>query len=96
MDKLNLKRIQKEYSGGLTVKNPPANAGDRKIPRAMEQQSPRATTIESVLQNLGTTATEPYEATTEVCTLQSPCSAARETTAVRNPHTATRGKPTQQ
>ena len=59
MDKLNLKCIEREFSGGSTVKNPPANTKDRKIPHAMEQQSPCATTIEPVLQSLGSTTTEP-------------------------------------
>ena len=34
------------FPGGLVVKNPPANAGDRKIPHAMQQLSPWATTTE--------------------------------------------------
>ena len=40
--KINKLKKQKQnlaFPGGLVVKNPPANAGDRKIPHAMEQRS---------------------------------------------------------
>ena len=62
----------------LSVKNPPANAGDtgsnprvRKIPHADEQLSPCVTTF----------------------VLQIPCSATREATAMRNPCTAMESSP---
>ena len=34
------------FPSGLVVKNPPANAGDRKIPHVMEQLIPWTTTTE--------------------------------------------------
>ena len=65
------------------VKNSPANAGDmvrslvRKIPHAMEQLSPCATTTEPVFQNPGAATTEPVARTVEVHAPHSQCSATR-------------------
>ena len=50
----------------------------QKIPHAADQRSPRATTIEPELQSPGAAATEAWVP-------QSPCSTAREATAVRSP-----------
>ena len=48
-----LVRNNRDFPGGPVVKNPPANAGfepwSRKIPYAVEQLSPCATTTEPVL-----------------------------------------------
>ena len=47
INKLKKKKKQNlAFPGGLVVKNPPANAGDRKIAHAMQQLSPWATTTE--------------------------------------------------
>ena len=52
------------FPGGLVIKNPPATAGDwfdpwsGKIPHAVEQLSPRITTIKPGLRSRGTTITE--------------------------------------
>ena len=63
-------RIEKgetwDFPGGSVVKNPPANAGEnrfdpwsRKVPHAVEQLSPWATTTEPALYSPRATATEP-------------------------------------
>ena len=60
------RNLMEGFPSGSVVRNLPANAGDaglipwfRKIPRASEQLSPWATTIESELQNSGATTAEP-------------------------------------
>ena len=52
LSKRRLKRHGRDFPGGAVVKNPPTNAGDMdswsgKIPYAVEQLSPCATTTEA-------------------------------------------------
>ena len=72
------KTYVKDFPGGTVDKNSPARAGDTSVipgsgksPHAKEQQSPWATTTESMLWSLQTT-------TTEARLAYSLCSAARE------------------
>ena len=62
------------------------NRCSRKIPHALRQLIPDATTIKPVLQS-------PRASTTEVCLPQSLCPATREATAVRSLCTTTREQP---
>ena len=82
-----------DFPGGPEVKNPPSNVGDMgsipgrgtKIPHAIEQLSPRATTTE--LARLNERAREPQ-------TTEPTCLVARVPRLEReNPHATTREKP---
>ena len=69
----------RKLPGGSVVKNPPANAGDIGSILCPESKIPHATGKLS-----------PRATTTDAHVSHSPCSATRETTAMRRPSTTTR------
>ena len=95
------------FPGGAVVKNPPANAGDTgsspgpgrsHMPQSNSARAPQLLSLRSTARALQLlspriTTTEPTRHNYQSPCAQNLCSAAREATAMRSPHTVTKSSP---
>jgi len=74
-----------DFPNGPVIKNPPANAGDMDLIPSLRRFNLPWGLLACEPQLLS-----PHTATPEACMPWSPCSATREATTVRSPHTTAR------